>query len=87
MRGIPIAQIERECVHGGESLIRRIGKIGDVDAIAACKQRQNIAALVVPRSRGQMCAEAGNHFEFGERRIAGEIFVWIDFDGGRVIDG
>ncbi len=34
-----------------------------------------------------MRAEAGNHFKFGERRIAGEIFVWIDFDIGWVIDG
>ncbi len=74
-------------MHCREALIGRAGKIGDVLAVAPEKERQHVAALVVPCAGGRMRVVAGDDFEFRERRVAEETLVGPDLDVRGMIDG
>ena len=49
--------------------------------------RQHIVAVLVPGSGRRARVAADHDFEFGIRRVRGEIFVGIDVDRSGMIDG
>ena len=82
---VRLAQIERESMRLGEAQKLRQGEVAE---IAVSQQiGQNVVPMFIPRTGGRPRVVAGDDLEFGIRRIRSEIFVGIDVDIGRMING
>ncbi len=71
----------------GESFVGQRLKAGYIAPVTPEKKVEDIMALVIPGARQRTGVSAGDDFEFREWRIAGEIFVWINIQISRMIDG
>ena len=81
---IRLAQIEFQTVRLGESHERENFEIAEI----AMRQqiRQHVVAMIVPGASWRTRVAREHYFERRIRRIAGEVFVGIDLDIGRMID-
>ena len=64
----------------------QIGEVANVLVITSAQQRENVAALVVPCSRGRVWRRCEHGSARGERRIVEEALVRIDVRARRMID-
>src|SRR6516225_35251 len=83
---IPFAEVEFNPVQFGEACERQVFEAGDVLAIAFGESRQNIVAVVVPRTLRNTRIPRSDYAKFREWGSADEPLVRIDFDAGGVVD-
>src|SRR5215471_6382945 len=83
---IPFAEIEFNPVQLGESDKRQRSEMGDVDAVALCKQWQHVVAAIIPSANRRTRVAHRHHAKLRERRSRRETFIRINLVARRMID-